>query len=68
VLIGMGGDSPEVLPLEAVYDVEVRDDTVVFHAHGGDVTSPPVDEPERLAALASSTSVANREAHRCIRS
>lgn len=52
VLIGMESDAPEVLPLEAVYDVEVQGDRVVFHAHGGDVTSPPVDEPERLAALA----------------
>ncbi len=64
VLIGMGGDSPEVLPLEAVYDVEVRDDTVVFHAHGGDVTSPPVDEPERLAALASDEMRRTRYARR----
>jgi len=51
VLIGMDSDAPEVLPLEAVYDVEVQGDTVVFHAHGGDVISPPVAEPEQLAAL-----------------
>jgi hypothetical protein len=51
VLIGMDSDSPEVLPLEAVYDVEVQSDCVVFHAHGGDVCSPPVDDPQRLAAL-----------------
>jgi len=53
VLINMNTDSPEVLPLEAIYDVEVQGESVVFHAHGGDVTSPPVQEPERLAALAS---------------
>jgi CRP/FNR family transcriptional regulator, cyclic AMP receptor protein len=52
LLIGMESDSPEVLPLEAVYDVEVQGDCVVFHAHGGDVCSPPVDDPGRLAALA----------------
>lgn len=51
VLIDMGTDSPEVLPLEAVYDVEVQADCVIFHAHGGDVVSPPLDKPEQLAAL-----------------
>lgn len=64
VLIGIGGDSPEVLPLEAVYDVEVQGDTVVFHAHGGDVTTPPVAEPERLAALASDEMRRTRYARR----
>jgi hypothetical protein len=51
VLIGMDGDSPEVIPLEAIFDAEVAGDCVMFRAHGGDVCSPPVDDPERLAAL-----------------
>jgi len=64
VLIGMEGGSPEVLPLEAVYDVEVQGDSVVFHAHGGDVSSPPVDDPERLAALAADEMRRTRYARR----
>ena len=64
VLIGMESGSPEVLPLEAVYDVEVQGDCVLFHAHGGDVCSPPVDDPGRLAALAEDEMKRTRYARR----
>ena len=64
VLIGMDGDSPDVIPLETVFDVEIRGDSVVFHVHGGDVCSPPVDDPERLAALTHDAMLRTRYAHR----
>jgi len=64
VLIGMDSDSPEVIPLETVFDVEVQGDSVVFHVHGGDVCSPPVDDPERLAALTHDAMLRTRFAHR----
>jgi CRP-like cAMP-binding protein len=64
VLIGMGSDSPDVLPLDALLDAEVRGDSVIFHAHGGDVTSPPLDRPERLVALVRDAMLRTRRAHR----
>jgi len=64
VLIGMGSDSPDVIPLEAVFDVEVEADHVVFRAHGGDVRSPQVDDPERLASLVRDELLRTRQAHR----
>ncbi|MBN1320436.1 MAG: cyclic nucleotide-binding domain-containing protein [Thermoleophilia bacterium] len=64
VLIGMDSDSPDVIPLETIFDVEVRGDCVVFHVHGGDVRSPPVDDPERLAALTHDAMLRTRYAHR----
>ncbi len=64
VLIGMGSDSPDVIPLEAVHDVEVQSGCVVFHVHGGDVCSPPLDDPERLAALVRDEMQRTRYAHR----
>ena len=64
VLIGMDSDSPDVIPLETVFDVEVREGCVVFHVHGGDVVSPPVDDPERLAALTHDAMLRTRYAHR----
>ena len=64
VLIGMCGESPDVIPLEAVLDVEVRSDCVVFHAHGGDVSSPRLDDPGRLAALVRDEMLLSRHAHR----
>jgi CRP-like cAMP-binding protein len=51
VLIGMAGDSPDVIPLEAVYSAEAQGDCVLFHVHGGDVCSPPLEDPAHLAAL-----------------
>ena len=64
VLIGMGGDSPEVVPLDALLDTEVRGDVVIFHAHGGDVSSPPLDQPGQLAALVRDAMLRTRRAHR----
>jgi CRP-like cAMP-binding protein len=51
VLIGMGTDSPEVIPLEALQDVEVKNGCVIFRVRDGDICSSPVDDPQRLAAL-----------------
>jgi CRP/FNR family transcriptional regulator, cyclic AMP receptor protein len=64
VLIGMGSDSPDVIPLEAVLDVEVQGGCVVLHVHGDDVCSPPLDDPERLAALVRDEIQRTRYAHR----
>lgn len=64
VLIDMDSDSPDVIPLETVFDVEVQGDRVVFHVHGGDVISPPVDNPEQLAALTHDAMLRTRFAHR----
>lgn len=64
VLIGMGTDSPEVIPLETIFDVEVRDDCLFFHVHGGDACSPAVDDPEHLAALTRDAMLRTRYAHR----
>lgn len=51
VLIGMNTDSPNVLPLEVIYDVTVSDGCVVLHVKDGDVRSPVLERPEDLAAL-----------------
>lgn len=51
VLIGMGGDSPDVIPLDAVLDVEVQNDRLLLHVHGGDAWSPSLENPEHVAAL-----------------
>jgi CRP/FNR family cyclic AMP-dependent transcriptional regulator len=64
VLIGMGGDSPDVIPLETVFDVEVQGGCVVFHVHGGDVCSPPLEDPKQLAALVHDAMLRTRYAHR----
>jgi hypothetical protein len=44
--------------------VEVQSGCVVFHIHGGDVCSPPLDDPERLAALVRDEMQRTRYAHR----
>ncbi len=64
VLIGMTGDSPDVIPLEAMLDVEVEADHVVFRAHGGDVMSPRIDDAEHVAALVRDEMLRTRYAHR----
>jgi CRP/FNR family cyclic AMP-dependent transcriptional regulator len=48
---GVGGDSPKVIPLDAVLDVEVHGKKVLVRADEGDVWSPEVDDPSGLAAL-----------------
>jgi hypothetical protein len=64
VRIGMGSDSPDVIPLEAVYDVDVENGCVVFHVHGGDICSHPVDDPAQLAALVRDEMLRTRHAQR----
>ena len=51
VLIGMGSDGPDVIPLDSIHKVEVRSGCVLFHVHSGDIYSPPLDDAELLAAL-----------------
>ncbi len=64
VLIGMGSDGPDVIPLDSIYDVEVQSGCVVFHAHSGDVCSPLLDDPEQLAALVHDEMLRTRYAQR----
>lgn len=64
ILIGMDGDSPDVIPLEAVLDVEVSEDRVIFRVHGGDVVSPSLDRADQLAALVRDEMLRTRYAHR----
>jgi CRP/FNR family transcriptional regulator, cyclic AMP receptor protein len=64
VLIGMDSDSPDVIPLEAILDLEIEGDCVVFHVHGGDACSPPLDDPKHLAALVHDEMLRTRYAHR----
>jgi CRP-like cAMP-binding protein len=52
VLIGMGTKSPDVIPLEALLGVDVENGCAIFRLHDGDVCSPPLDDPDHLAALA----------------
>jgi CRP-like cAMP-binding protein len=64
VLIGMGSDSPDVIPLEAVYDVDVENGCVVFRVHGGDIRSHPLEDPAQLAALVRDEMLRTRYAQR----
>jgi hypothetical protein len=64
VLMGMGTDGPEVIPLETLLDVEVGDGCVVFRLREGEVHSPPLDEPEHFAALTRGEMTRTRMAHR----
>jgi CRP/FNR family cyclic AMP-dependent transcriptional regulator len=64
VLIGMDTDGPEVIPLETIFDVEVRNGCLYLHAHGGDACSPAVEDPEHLAALTREAMLRTRYAHR----
>ncbi len=64
ILIGMGSDSPEVIPLEAVYDVDVENGCLVFHVQGGDVCSHCIDDPDHLAALVRDEMLRSRHAQR----
>ncbi len=50
-LIDVARDGRFEIPWESLVDVEVEDGCVVFHGCNGDVCSPPVDNPERLAAV-----------------
>lgn len=51
VLFETDSDRPDVVPLEAVYDVEVDGDYLVMHAKGGDVRSARLENAEELASL-----------------
>ena len=64
VLIGMGTESPEVIPLEALLGVDVDKDRVVFRLHDGDVCSPPLESAEQLAALTQDMMLRTRYAQR----
>jgi len=51
VLLDAAEGSPDVVPLEIIYDVDVEDGRLVLRAVGGDVRSSPLDRPDELAAL-----------------
>ncbi len=64
VLMDMGTDSPEVIPLEALLGVDVENNCVVFRLHDGDICSPPLDGAEQLAALTHDEMLRTRYAQR----
>jgi CRP-like cAMP-binding protein len=64
VLMGMGTDCPEVIPLEVVCDVDVEDRCVVFRLHDGDIRSHPLDDAAQLAALVRDAMLRSRHAQR----
>ncbi|MCX8033557.1 MAG: Crp/Fnr family transcriptional regulator [Thermoleophilia bacterium] len=51
VLFEADTDTPDVIPLEAVHEVEVQEERLVLRAAGGDVCSPPVEHVQELASL-----------------
>ncbi len=64
VLMGMSTKSPEVIPLDALLDVDVENSCIIFRLHDGDVCSPPFDGAEQLAALARDEMLRTRFAQR----
>ena len=64
VLIGMATDGPEVIPLEALQNVDVVDGQVVFRMATGDVWSPLLADPQELAALTRDAMARTRYAQR----
>jgi CRP/FNR family transcriptional regulator, cyclic AMP receptor protein len=51
LLLGTDTRSPEVIPLEVIYDVSVDDGCLVVKAKGGDVRSCALEHPDEVAAL-----------------
>ena len=64
VLIGMHTDAPDVLPLEAIYDVRVQEGCVVLKVKDGDDHYCILNEPEKLATLIREQMLRPRYAHR----
>lgn len=64
VLIGLKTDSPDVIPLDALYDATVEDRCVVLKMKYDDDRYCVLDKPEELAALIHEQIFRPRYAHR----
>ena len=64
VLIGMDTDAPDVLPLEAIYDVRVEEGCVALKVKDGSDHYCVLDEPDKLATLIREQMQRSRYAHR----
>jgi hypothetical protein len=51
VLIGMNSDSPDVLPLDAIYELETEENCLVFKVKDGDDHYCSLDNPRELEIL-----------------
>ena len=63
VLIGMNSDTPDVVPLETIYDVTLEDRCVVLKVKDGDDKYCMLDDPADLAALVKDHMFRPRLAH-----
>jgi|GEM_PF-1181830 len=63
VLIGMDSDSPDVVPLETIYDVVQEDSCVVLKVKDGDDKYCMLEDPGELAALVKDQMSRSRLAH-----
>ena len=64
VLIGLKSDAPDVIPLDAIYDVQVEDRCVVLKIKNGDDVYCVLDKPDELARLMREQVFRPRYAHR----
>ncbi|MHB0980231.1 MAG: hypothetical protein ACYC5Q_09225 [Thermoleophilia bacterium] len=63
VLIGMSGDTPDVLPLETIYEVVLEERCLVLKVKDGDDKYCMLDDPTELAALVKDHMFRPRLAH-----
>lgn len=63
VLIGMGGDAPDVVPLETIYEVVLEERCVVLKVKDGDDKYCMIDDPTELAELVRDHMLRPRLAH-----
>ncbi|MCJ7797779.1 MAG: hypothetical protein MUQ56_13645, partial [Thermoleophilia bacterium] len=63
VLIGMNSDSPDVIPLETIYDVVQEDRCVVLKVKDGDDRRCMLDDPSELVGLVKDQMFRGRLAH-----
>lgn len=63
VLIGMDTDSPDVVPLDTIYDVVQEDRCVVLKVKDGDDKYCMLDDPTELTALVKEQMSRSRLAH-----
>jgi hypothetical protein len=60
----MDTDAPDVLPLEAIHDVQVEEGCVVLKVKDGPDHYCVLDQPEKLATLIREQALRPRYAHR----
>ena len=63
VLIGMDSDSPDVIPLETIYEVVQEERCVVLRVKDGDDKFCMLEDPSELAALVKDLMSRSRLAH-----